>query len=81
MHPQTSGAVKLSLNTPGFERVRNIKIMGDAGSGYASHAEIWYRGVRVPVDNRLGPEGAGFLIAQDRLGPGRYQRVGRGSRF
>ncbi|HEU4732035.1 MAG TPA: acyl-CoA dehydrogenase family protein [Kofleriaceae bacterium] len=64
-------------STPGFELVRNIKIMGDAGSGYGTHAEIWYRNVRVPVTNRLGPEGAGFLIAQERLGPGRIHHCMR----
>lgn len=61
----------------GFERVRNIKIMGEAGSGWGSHAEIWYRGVRVPVENRLGAEGAGFVIAQERLGPGRIHHCMR----
>jgi acyl-CoA dehydrogenase len=64
-------------DAPGFERTRNIKIMGDPGSGYGSHAEIWYRNVRVPVTNRLGPEGAGFLIAQERLGPGRIHHCMR----
>ena len=64
-------------DTPGFDLVRNIKIMGDAGSGYGTHAEIWYRNVRVPVANRLGPEGAGFLIAQERLGPGRIHHCMR----
>lgn len=64
-------------DTPGFERVRNIKIMGDEGSGWGSHAEIWYRGVRVPVANRLGAEGAGFAIAQERLGPGRIHHCMR----
>src|SRR3569833_2928092 len=64
-------------DTPGFERVRNIKIMGDAGDGWASHAEIWYRNVKVPVENQLGPEGAGFLIAQERLGPGRIHHCMR----
>ena len=64
-------------DTPGFERVRNIKIMGDEGSGWGSHAEIWYRGCRVPVANRLGPEGAGFTIAQERLGPGRIHHCMR----
>jgi alkylation response protein AidB-like acyl-CoA dehydrogenase len=63
--------------TPGFELARNIKIMGDAGSGYGTHAEIWYRDVKVPVGNRLGPEGAGFLIAQERLGPGRIHHCMR----
>jgi acyl-CoA dehydrogenase len=64
-------------STPGFELVRNIKIMGEAGTGYGTHAEIWYRNVRVPVANRLGPEGAGFLIAQERLGPGRIHHCMR----
>jgi acyl-CoA dehydrogenase len=64
-------------DTPGFERTRNIKIMGDAGSGWASHAEIWYRGVRVPAESRLGAEGAGFMIAQERLGPGRIHHCMR----
>jgi alkylation response protein AidB-like acyl-CoA dehydrogenase len=64
-------------NTPGFELTRNIPIMGDTGSGYSSHAEIWYRDVHVPVGNRLGPEGAGFLIAQERLGPGRIHHCMR----
>jgi alkylation response protein AidB-like acyl-CoA dehydrogenase len=64
-------------DSPGFDRVRNIKIMGDAGDGWASHSEIWYRNVRVPIANRLGPEGAGFLIAQERLGPGRIHHCMR----
>lgn len=64
-------------DTPGFELARNIKIMGDPGEGYGSHGEIWYRGVRVPQANLLGPEGAGFLIAQERLGPGRIHHCMR----
>src|SRR5512139_844547 len=42
-------------DTPGFELVRNIKIMGDPGEGWGSHGEIRYTNVRVPVENRLGP--------------------------
>ncbi len=64
-------------DAPGFERVRNIKIMGDEGGGWGSHAELRYTGVRVPVDHRLGGEGAGFLIAQERLGPGRIHHCMR----
>lgn len=64
-------------DTPGFERVRNISIMGKAGDGWASHAEIAYNGCRVPKSNRLGSEGKGFLIAQERLGPGRIHHCMR----
>lgn len=64
-------------DAPGFNRVRNISIMGHAGEGYASHAEILYQSCRVPVTNRLGGEGMGFVIAQDRLGPGRIHHCMR----
>jgi acyl-CoA dehydrogenase len=64
-------------DAPGYQRVRNVPIMGDAGGGWASHAELRFEGVRVPVGNRLGAEGAGFLIAQERLGPGRIHHCMR----
>lgn len=64
-------------DTPGFELVRNIPIMGHAGSGWASHSEIRYNDCRVPKTNLLGAEGAGFLIAQERLGPGRIHHCMR----
>ena len=64
-------------DTPGFERVRNISIMGEAGHGWNSHSEIRYHNVRVPQSNRIGAEGSGFLIAQKRLGPGRIHHCMR----
>jgi len=64
-------------DTPGFHRVRNIPIMGHAGSGWASHSEIHYEDCRVPQSNVLGAEQAGFLIAQERLGPGRIHHCMR----
>lgn len=64
-------------DTPGFELIRNISVMGHAGEDYASHAEIMYRDCRVPRSNLLGPEGRGFIIAQERLGPGRIHHCMR----
>ncbi|PIE71556.1 MAG: acyl-CoA dehydrogenase [Deltaproteobacteria bacterium] len=64
-------------NTPGFNLVRNIPVMGHSGDDYASHAEILYQSCRVPQKNLLGKEGHGFVIAQDRLGPGRIHHCMR----
>lgn len=64
-------------DTPGFELVRNIPVMGHAGEGWHSHGEILYTDVRVPVSNLLGPEGSGFVLAQERLGPGRIHHCMR----
>jgi alkylation response protein AidB-like acyl-CoA dehydrogenase len=64
-------------DTPGFQLVRNIPIMGRPGGGWLSHGEIEYRDCRVPKANLLGAEGAGFRIAQERLGPGRIHHCMR----
>jgi alkylation response protein AidB-like acyl-CoA dehydrogenase len=64
-------------DTPGFERVRNVPVMGHAGDGWPSHAEIRYTGCTVPGKNLLGPQGLGFAIAQERLGPGRIHHCMR----
>ena len=64
-------------DTPGFNLVRNIPVMGHTGEGYFSHAEILYQNCRVPRKNLLGQEGHGFVIAQERLGPGRIHHCMR----
>jgi acyl-CoA dehydrogenase len=61
----------------GFNLVRNIPVMGHSGSDYFSHGEILYQNCRVPQKNLLGPEGHGFVIAQERLGPGRIHHCMR----
>lgn len=65
------------MDAPGVVFVRNIPVMGEQGSDYASHAELRFEGVRVPVTNRIGAEGAGFALAQERLGPGRIHHCMR----
>lgn len=61
----------------GFELVRNTSVMGETGSGWASHAEVAFNDCRVPVENRIGGEGTGFALAQERLGPGRIHHCMR----
>ena len=64
-------------DTPGFRLERNTAVMGERGEGYASHGEVRYEACRVPQANRIGPEGAGFALAQERLGPGRIHHCMR----
>ena len=64
-------------DTPGFVRVRNIPIMGEANEGFASHAEVRFNSCRVPATSLLGAPGSGFVIAQERLGPGRIHHCMR----
>jgi len=69
--------ILVPLDTPGYEMVRNIPIMGHTGDSWASHAEVKYHQVRVPLSHLIGEEGAGFKLAQERLGPGRIHHCMR----
>jgi len=77
MPHERASLIIVPLGTPGFTLERNIQIMGDEGDDYASHGEVRYSGVRVPRANRIGAEGAGFRLAQERLGPGRIHHCMR----
>jgi alkylation response protein AidB-like acyl-CoA dehydrogenase len=74
---QRASMILVPTDTPGFDLVRNINVMGHTGEGVFSHAEILYHSCRVPGANLLGEEGAGFRIAQERLGPGRIHHCMR----
>lgn len=67
--------VIVPLDTPGVRIVRNVPIMHHLAP--EGHCEVTYRDVRVPVSNLLGEEGAGFRLAQARLGPGRVHHCMR----
>jgi acyl-CoA dehydrogenase len=67
-------------------RMREIPAMSaDAYPGTAfTHCEVWYEDVHVPSTNLLGERGGGFVLAQERLGPGRIHHcmrwIGRAGR-
>jgi alkylation response protein AidB-like acyl-CoA dehydrogenase len=74
---ERASQILVPTDTPGFELVRNLPVMGEAGEGWMSHGEVRLSGVRVPAGNRIGAEGAGFALAQERLGPGRIHHCMR----
>ena len=68
------------VDTPGVRILRDVPTMEhpyERYGAYGGHAEILYEDVRVPKDALLGARGAGFLIAQQRLGPGRIHHCMR----
>ncbi len=64
-------------DAPGLVHVRRIKIVGEEGEDHHSHSELRFENLRVPAENLLGEENAGFAIAQQRLGPGRIHHCMR----
>jgi alkylation response protein AidB-like acyl-CoA dehydrogenase len=68
--------ILVPADTPGLT-VEPVPVLGHRGSGWTTHCEVTYSGVRAPVENTLGEPGDGFRIAQKRLGPGRIHHVMR----
>jgi acyl-CoA dehydrogenase len=67
--------ILVPTDTPGFNIVRAVPVMGSGGVG--GHCEIRFENCRVPAGNLLGERGRGFKLAQARLGPGRIQHCMR----
>lgn len=76
VHARASQII-VPAGTPGMHLTRNVPVMGHAGQGYFSHAELRFAGCRVPRTHVVGAEGAGFALAQERLGPGRIHHAMR----
>jgi acyl-CoA dehydrogenase len=70
----------VDADAPGVNVIRDVATMEhpyESFGRYGNHAEIRYEDVRVPGSALLGAEGAGFLIAQQRLYPGRIHHCMR----
>lgn len=68
------------VDTPGVNILRDVPTMEhpwEAFGKLGGHAEVIYDGARIPASARLGGEGEGFLISQQRLYPGRIHHCMR----
>ena len=77
---KAASMVIIPKGTPGMNIVRDVYNMHHPYPGHfrsGGHAEIIFDNCRIPVENRIGEEGDGFVLAQKRLSGGRIHHAMR----
>jgi len=67
-------AFVIDADSPGIEILHNSRF---AGEPEPTHGHVRFHGVHVAADSLLGERGAGFVVAQNRLGGGRLHHAMR----
>ncbi|MDQ1733304.1 MAG: acyl-CoA dehydrogenase [Pseudonocardiales bacterium] len=69
--------ILVPLDSEGVTIRRSTTVFGYDDGPHGGHGDITFSDVRVPAQNLLGGRGAGFAMAQARLGPGRIHHCMR----